>query len=472
MRRLTKFVGVFLCASLICSSALGYSSIVGYAEGTDVTSTNTTGTGVTSTNDTAGVTTGDTTGGTTGSITSNVDIMDADQVDMIATDQNDYFYVDEDGIARVQKKGYYCVILETSEFSDSPYYIRMDSYDSLNNEETKEQIYDEETVKDAIVYTQCAVGDELYLLPRGSDQRKFHVLYSEDGVSASMIMHVTPDEVLYFEDTQGVAPTVSNASITATDAGATFTATISVPTGVVKSIEVRALDADYYTSLDTISCDLSSVKFSYDLYSNGDYEIWCYSDSSEVTVYPFTVDVISSDMKVEDTGEDTVPPELTISVGSEKGLIVGSDAFPITVQTNEVCDISVDTFSDFGVTELTGYVNYNGTYLVTAKDEAGNVTTENVTVTAFGDGSTLSLLDLEGIANLKNENPLNASNRNSYWNTVQFNSGSGSTESALPQTGTPVWYALVIGVPVVLLAGSAFALKKSGVFKRKGGDKK
>lgn len=396
-------------------------------------------------------------------------------IEMVATDENDYFAVTDDlGYVTVKKAGYYAVVLKSSRSSDTPFYVSVTSGDSILNVETHEEIYG--SFDKAKVFNQYAEGDTLYVIAKRNSEDEYYVIYSEDGITTSSVLCVTSDmpDLQPVEDTTPYTPVFSNIKLSESEEKATFSADLSVSEGVIDSVEVRALTEDYYETLEFIPYSNSKESFKYEFIQNGTFEVWCYSDSGESSVQTVEVKGISTSVTIDDPYTDSESPNLTIEFDtSKKGLKEGADLFAITVKSNEVCNICVGTMSKADTTEFTGYVYSNGVYTITATDSWGNTTTEEVKVTAFGDGSMPSVDDINNVVGLANENPLNDSNRNTYWASVS-DDGSLLDEgsSVLPQTGSPTWYALTIGGSVVLIAGGAFTVKRVGIFRRKGGTKK
>lgn len=395
-------------------------------------------------------------------------------IEMVATDENDYFTPSSDGYVTVKKTGYYSVVLKTSWLSDSPFYIPITSPDSFDSEDTKEGTYS--TLKEAVVYKEYSIGDTLFITTHGGTTGEYYLCYSEDGISTSKVFCVTPGEVIYMEPEDMTSSTPVFSGVTVDESGdvAKFSAELSVKDGNIRNVVVKMLSDDYYTELDTFNFDKSQVSFEYEFIQNGTFEVWCYSNSSQVTVQTVEIKCIDTSVTLDDPYTDSESPNLTIEFDtSKKGLKEGADLFAITVKSNEVCNICVGTMSKADTTEFTGYVYSNGVYTITATDSWGNTTTEEVKVTAFGDGSMPSVDDINNVVGLANENPLNDSNRNTYWASVS-DDGSLLDEgsSVLPQTGSPVWFGLVIGGSAVLITGGAFAVKKTGILKKKGGIKK
>ena len=436
MRRLTKAVVTAFCLSTLCSSLICTSSFM--------------------------------------SVSAAEKVDGVKPIELVVTDKNEYFETSEDGYITVKKEGYYSVVFPVS-IDGSLNYVPIVSKDSYVDREHHDEF--KSSLDDAKVFSKCAVGDTLYLRTTTViSNDNYYVIYSEDGVTAKDVLYVSTELLKYNPVNENIVPSITNSKLTETDTKATFSATLSVDEGTLGLVEVMYMTDDYFEVLESFRYDTASADFSYEFVQNGTYRICCYSCDGSATAETVEVNCIDTSVVIDDPFTDSEPPKLTIETPSATGLTEGVDICAIKVTANEVCDIGVGTFSESEVTEFTGYVYSNGVYEVTAKDSWGNITTEEVKITAFGDGSLPGEGSDEdgtaGIVGLANDNPLNGSNRDSYWASAGEDDSASGGSSVLPQTGSPTWFAMVAGVAAVTATAGGIAVKKSGILKRRKGDTK
>lgn len=402
-------------------------------------------------------------------------------IEMIATDKNEYFTVTPNvPFVNVTKEGYYAVVYTFTMADNTTVYVPMTSKESFIDLETHDKF--ESSLDKAKVFNQCAVGDTLYIRTSAGlvdMKEKYYVVYSKDGETTDAVLSITPTEYEYMSVDESIVPVFADSKLSEASDKAIYSANLSTTGGYLGSVEVRYLRDGSYSVLDNFSYvdeKIDSASFEYTIIQNGTYEIWCYSSDGSVTTETVEVNCIDTTLVVDDPFTDSEPPKLTIETPSATGLTEGVDICAIKVKADEACDIGVGTFSESEVTEFTGYVYSNGVYVVTAKDSWGNVTTEEVKITAFGDGSLpgegSDEDDTIGIVGLANDNPLNGSNRDSYWASAGEDDSVSGGSSVLPQTGSPTWFAMVAGIAAVTATAGGIAVKKSGILKRRKGDTK
>ncbi|SEW38814.1 hypothetical protein [[Clostridium] fimetarium] len=236
-------------------------------------------------------------------------------------------------------------------------------------------------------------------------------------------------------------------------------------TGVVKSsdfsINVSSVSKDSTTEtikvnassskgLDYATCssdnkivrlDGVSTSTAYELSKNGTYTILVYEKGNlipKITTYEVKGLSGTVDTNIEVENTDTEAPVITVAnIPTDRQ----SEAFEITIQTNEKCNINFNGNVFNGVSESKVNVSADGVYKVTATDEAGNISGQDVTVSCFGTENS------EGW-NLDKDN---------YWNESK-------TYGILPVTGDVAWYVL-IGLSVTCLVSGVIlfmSLKKRG----------
>lgn len=482
MRRLTKSASSVLFASVLCSTILCYASAIGVSAETATNSPTNSVTQITEEVTTKKATTTKKT--TKESKTSNAGTTKAteapkssllDDAITVSPDTDSKYIKYHGGWWIAEKDGYYAAVVEKGK---KYYSAEFDKTDDTKND----------NFEAAIKYNSFNSADEISdrMICSGSfgvtPEDKLYIVYSEDGSSVSQVIYIDyeleePEEsndISYAPDFTG-EPTVIEAD------GVTyeFSLTNSEKNGTLETFEIYKYDENGYPCLyDEVEIKTSdglTGSCTYKFVQNGKYQAVLYNSLAASASADILIESIDASTHVVDDVEDTKPPIIEYTIGNEKGLADG-DICSITIKTNEVCDISLDGMTYSKVKEAKPFVRTNGKYIISASDAWGNTSNVEIEVRAFGDGKLpeeIADADGNGFVQLANDNPLNGSNRDSYWASVgeEDDSANGGS-SVLPQTGSPAWIALVAGAAVVTATAGGIAVKKSGILKRRKGDTK
>lgn len=455
MRRLTKLLSTLCFLSVLCSSVVNVEASAEETTSKSVVTTNlvTTIKEVKTTIDDKAVTSVKSNENTVKAIEQGVN----KEISISALDKNDYLYV-EDGNAffTAKKKGYYAI----SRNILGLWYGKFDDETQKNKEgyaNYEDAFLFEEYEKDAEMTNMSITGDA-----------DFYIAYSKNGTDVDAVLKVKPQEIKPIIPESCISAVAELVEETSKHAVVAFNITASEGYSLTDIVLYKEdEDGKIYYDTDSV-LGKSAVNFEYEFLENGEYKMMIYA--SDGSYFDYNISVVNIEDAVDNIDEfvDTTAPKLTVTTDDLRNLEDGKE-YHIRVKADEKCNIYISNQAFYDVTSAEGVVLTNGVYEVKAVDSWGNATVETVEVKAFGDGTLPQ--DIVPLANV-NENPLNLSNKDSFWEDAAANQtddeGSGSV---LPQTGSPLWFSLVTGGAVVLIAGGFIGAKKSGILKRKRGMK-
>ena len=393
----------------------------------------------------------------------------------------EYLYIAEDDTIRAKKEGYYTAYLDKSEL------YTFDGFSGIGEDAVL-------TGNAEYAPLEFAAVDDVLLPTYRYDDGTLTIAYSENGSDTD---HVIVFQGSADDDFGAIGDWYFNVTGTRklnTPECQTYSFTASVPYGGLSVCGIDCAETKFHDVVQLGGGN--SYTFEYSFFQNGTYVLTFNAPNGDPVTYTVNVTEIDPTGTVHDN-LDTEPPELTFNLPDRRGLKLSSDVYEFTVSANEPCTISFESNDYYfdGERSVTLRVLHNGTFTVLAFDELYNSTTEEVKITAFGDGSVE--LPRNEKEDIPNENPLaQPGGKDSFWedaangtfyldglpydgsakqpDELAFEGGSLLDEKAddrsiLPQTGTPAWYATVTGVCTLMIVGGGYALKK-GLGKRKAGD--
>ena len=248
----------------------------------------------------------------------------------------------------------------------------------------------------------------------------------------------------------------------------------------------------------TIPNGVSSYEFDLPLYDNGNYTLYMYDTFGVEASATFTVDCINESKQPDPDADKDDLPQMSYFLSTNDTGLSQSDSLVLTVTTDMACTIYGNGFTaQENTTSAEFQIFKNGVYKFFAVDPNTDATSElSITITSFGDGS----FDLPSDDVSDNDNPVNPSNQDNYWQDLVENGNlsldgnlidlvslnidedgnvtSKSNKSnpsdklgVLPQTGITSWV-VAIGCSLFAIIAGTFLMFRKGIFKklsRKGG---
>lgn len=248
----------------------------------------------------------------------------------------------------------------------------------------------------------------------------------------------------------------------------------------------------------TIPNGVSSYEFDLPLYDNGNYTLYMYDTFGVEASATFTVDCINENKQPDPDADKDDLPQMSYFLSTNDTGLSQSDSLVLTVTTDMACTIYGNGFTaQENTTSAEFQIFKNGVYKFFAVDPNTDATSElSITITSFGDGS----FDLPSDDVSDNDNPVNPSNQDNYWQDLVENGNlsldgnlidlvslnidedgnvtSKSNKSnpsdklgVLPQTGITSWV-VAIGCSLFAIIAGTFLMFRKGIFKklsRKGG---